>query len=117
MPEGQYSGIRKTYEYTADDGNIYLLKLDETLGDLTECALSAATTATTGTAKPLSFKPRIVYWQGTLNGRTVRKSLVCDPDATIYQSNTSQAVTIDGVAGFTTGRRGEKFSFTILPSP
>lgn len=117
MPEGQFSGERKTYEYTDDLGNVYLLTLDATLGDLTDNGLTEATETTTGTPAPKRFEPRVVFWQGTLSGKSVRKQLVCgDPNAPLYGLNVAQALTIDGVAGFTTGRKGEKLSFLKLAS-
>lgn len=117
MPEGQFSGARASYEYTSDTGASYLLTLDETLGTVANNGLVAATTATTAISAPKRFQPRVVYWQGTLDGRIVRKQLVCGTAAaTLYASNVSQAVTIDGVAGVTTGRKGEQVSFLKLPT-
>lgn len=116
MPEGQFTGSRATYDYEADDGSIYRLTLDETLGNLTGTGLGKTTTASTSTEIPKRLKPRIVYWQGVLNGRIVRKSLVCNTSGSLYSSS-SQDVTIDGVNGSTTGRRGEKFTFTkVIPA-
>lgn len=115
MPEGQFTGERKTYLYTPDSGdNIYLITTDATLGDLAAAGLTEATTANVGTAQPAPkrFKPRVVFWQGELNGNRVRKSIICGTvDATLYDSDSPQALTIDGVAGSTTGRRGERLSF------
>ena len=116
MAEGQFSGVRKVYEYEADTGDKYLITLDATLGDLAGVGLTAATTATTATALPKRLTPRVVFWQGELGGRTVRKSLVCDAASDLY-TGLSQAVTIDGVVGTTTGRRGEKLTFARLPAP
>jgi hypothetical protein len=116
MPEGQFTGARAVYIYNSDADTDYYLTLDKTLGDLAGCGLTAATTATAASPPPKRFRPRIVYWEGTLNGKTVRKALVCEKDSTLYQAETSQALTIDGVEGVTTGRRGEKFTFTKLPA-
>lgn len=116
MPEGQFLGARAAYEYISDNGNTYLLTLDATLGGITGCDLTAATTATMATTAPKGLRPRVIYWQGVLNGNIVRKKLVCNASGSLY-SDTSQALTIDGVAGSTTGRRGEKSSFIRLPAP
>lgn len=116
MPEGQFTGARAAYEYISDTGNTYLLTLDATLGGIAGCDLTAATTATTATTAPKGLKPRIIYWQGTLNNKIVRKKLVANASGSLY-SDTSQALTIDGVVGSTTGRRGEKSSFLRLPPP
>lgn len=114
MPEGQYSGTRTTYEYTSENDVVYLLTLDTTLGDLSEAGLVAATSGTEGVSPPKRFKPRVVFWEGVLGGRKVRKELVCEANSTLYDSATSQALTIDGVEGFTTGKKGEKFTFLKL---
>lgn len=115
MPEGQFSGPRAAYEYTSDNGSTYLLTLDQTLGGLMGTGLTAATSGSTAVSAPRRFKPRVVFWQGVLNGNQVRKEIVCDADGTLY-TDTSQALTVDGVAGSTTGRRGEKLTFVTLPS-
>lgn len=114
MPEGQFGGSRATYEYIAESGAVYQLSLDETLGGITDAGLNRATTDTTATPAPKRFKPRGVYWEGTLDSKVRRKFIVCASTSTLYQSDTSQDVTIDGVAGKTTGRRGETLSFLKL---
>lgn len=117
MPEGQFSGERKTYEYTSDTGATYLLTLDATIGDLTDNGLTPATQTTTGIPAPKRFEPRVVFWSGLLGTKQVKKSLVCGTtDAPLYDLNISQALTIDGVNGTTTGRKGEKLSFLKLPA-
>lgn len=117
MPEGQYSGARQSYVYETDSGEAYILLLDKTLGDLADTGLVPATAdaAAGATPAPKRFKPRVVFWQGTLGGRTVRKQVVCGTvTAALYASDVSQALTIDGAAGSTTGRRGEKLTFVKL---
>ena len=116
MPEGQFSGVRKTYNYISDSGSVIALSLDATLGDLSENGLSEANNDNLGNNKPLRFKPRGVYWQGTLNNATKRKFIICAANATIYRADRSQALTIDGVAGKTTGRRGEVLTYPSVTS-
>lgn len=115
MPLGQFLGPRQKYVYTMDSDVEVVLTLDATLGGLANTGLTVFDPATPGDAvnAPRRFKPRGVYWQGTATGfEKSRKFLVCgDPAATLYASQVSQAVTIDGVAGKTTGRRGEKLTF------
>jgi len=111
MPEGQFSGSRAKYEYTSDSGTVYKLTLDATLGDIAGAGLTAAGAASTAANKPVGFKPRVVFWQGDLNGDTKRKEIVCNGTSTLYQTDVSQALTVDGVAGTITGRRGEKLTF------
>lgn len=119
MPEGQFSGTRSTYVYESDNGTDYNITLDETLGSIPGTGLPIATTANSGAEKPGRLIPRVVFWQGELDGRIVRKEIVCNATGTLY-SDTSQELVIDGVTGFLTGRRGEKFTFTRLqaaPAP
>lgn len=116
MPEGQFTGTRVVYNYQMDNGDEIQLLLDETLATAGAQDLQPAVTGDGSTPKPLRFEPRGVFWQGELDGKIKRKFLVCNPTSTLYQSNTSQTVTVDGVAGQTTGRKGEKLSFTKVLS-
>lgn len=119
MPEGQYSGDRAKYVYTSDDGTKYKLNLDVTLASVTTSGenaagteLSADTPDSGAVNKPTNFKPRVVHWQGTLNGAVKRKSIVCgSPTSGMYASKTAQLMTIDGVVGVITGRRGEQLTY------
>lgn len=121
MPEGQYSGTKCTYEYVSDISAKYLIVLDETLGSLVGNGLILATETTTGTPAPRRFEPRTVFWTGIINGRNVRKQVICGtPDADYYATDVSQTLEIDGVVGRTTGRRGEKLTFVNIcqtPAP
>jgi hypothetical protein len=117
MPVGQFTGSRQTYIYVADDNNSYLLKMDETLGSIDGAGNVVATIANSGDAqnKPVGFQPRGVYWEATAAPIGARKFIVCGDRADdLYSAETSQALTIDGVAGITTGRRGERFTYTRL---
>jgi hypothetical protein len=120
MAEGQYTGRRSAYLYTSDAGQQYLIRTDDTLATAAGTGLIAATTGNSAAAQspPKRFKPRGVHWQGTLNGRIVRKFLICNGgnDASLYSSGIVINLTIDGVSGSTTGRRGEQQSYASLPS-
>lgn len=116
MPEGQFTGSKARYIYVSDTGISYTLRRDETLGDIAGVGLTeydpASPPTSFGGAKPSQLKPRGVYWEGTLGGTLRRKFLICGTtEATLYNSGARQALTIDGVAGFTTGRKGEQFTF------
>lgn len=111
MPEGQFTGSRAKYEYEADDGTLYKLNLDATLGSVTDNGLAFLPATSTAIPKPTGFRPRVVFWQGELNGVIKRKEIVCNPAGALYATDKSTALTIDGVAGNTTGRRGEKLTF------
>lgn len=114
MGYGQFTGPRLKYAYEDDLGQIVVLRLDST-NVIPNSALPVYDPAVQDTAigKPLGFKPRGVYWQGTAAGfENRRKFLICgDITAVLYSSNVPQIVTIDGVAGITTGRRGEVQSY------
>lgn len=116
MPEGQFLGKRVTYNYQMEDGTEVQLVLDETLGSLAGADLVPAVTGDGSVPKPLRFEPRGVYWQGELDGKIKRKFIPCNPTGSLYLANTSQELTIDGVAGKTTGRKGETLSFPSLLS-
>lgn len=111
MAVGQFLGPRKNYVYTADNGSTeYVLNLDETLGSITGCDLEIYTGQEGVSPAPKRFKPRIVYWESD-DGK-YRKRLTCGTtDATLYATNSSTNLTIDGVSGKTTGRVGEKLTF------
>lgn len=111
MPEGQFSGSRAKYEYLSDSGTVFKLTLDQTLGDIEAAGLTPATATSTAVNKPVGFKPRVVFWQGELNGDIKRKEIVCDRTSTLYATDVSQSLTVDSVAGVITGRRGEKLTF------
>jgi hypothetical protein len=117
MAEGQYTGVRATYIYETDDGRKILISTDKTLGDIPNNGLIAATTGNSGEAgaKPSRFEPRVVFWQGTGENIGKKKRIICgDVTASLYASSISQALTIDGIAGVTTGKRGEKLTFLKL---
>lgn len=115
MAEGQFSGIKGAYVYETDNGGQFVIRRDQTLATVSGVGLTAATqTGSFLFSLPIGFKPRGVHWQGTLNGRIVRKFLICGRDSTLYESDRSSAITVDNIAGFTTGKRGESFSFVRL---
>lgn len=114
MPVGQFTGTRSKYVYTSETGSEYILELDDTLAALST-TLTAFDPANPGTATsaPRRFKPRGVYWKGTAAGfEGKRKFIVCgDANDTLYDTTVGAALTIDGAAGITTGRRGETLTF------
>ena len=111
MAEGQYTGEREVYVYTDDNDVDYQVQIDKTLGEIAGTGLVEATSADAQNFLPRRFKMRGVYWEGTLNGSKKRKFIVCQSDGDLYKRNSSQTVTIDGVSGQTTGRKGEAMSF------
>lgn len=114
MPEGQFTGARNKYVYTDDGGKDIILTLDSTLAALSP-TLVVFDPANPGTAVPAPkrFQPRGVWWQATATGFVgKRKFLVMgDTSEATYASNISVQLTVDGVQGKTTGRRGEKLSY------
>lgn len=115
MAEGQFSGIKGAYVYETDNGGQFVIRRDQTLATVSGVGLTAATqTGSFLFSLPTGFKPRGVHWQGTINGRTVRKFLICGRESALYESDRSTIITVDNVEGFTTGKRGEAFSFVRL---
>jgi hypothetical protein len=120
MPEGQFLGKKGSYLYSTDSGIVYVIQRDQTLATLPGTDFTPATDAAQLLSPtPRRFGARGVHWQGELgsgvNLRIVRKFIICfTPTATLYASDVSQTLTIDGVAGFTTGKRGETLSFARL---
>ena len=115
-------GRRAKYKYTMDDGTVIKLRLDATYGDLAACGLSPVTTADNAGNKPSNFKPRVVFWipnDDVPNGEgeaatprsNLRREFVCAADSTAFTSKDQVSITVDGIAGQTTGRRGEQISF------
>lgn len=114
MPEGQFLGDRVRAVYTDDAGENYLLTIDSTLVVTNSgLVLYDPGLGTEVCASPANFDPRGVWWQATATGfEGKRKFLICGTnDAALYASNAPFDLTIDGVAGTTTGRRGEQLSF------
>lgn len=110
MAVAQNLGPRKNYEYESDDGEIYVITLDGTLGDLTAVDCDEYTTSSTATAQPKGLKPRIVYWESA-DGVHRKRLTCCKVGATAYESSVSTSFAIDGDNGNTTGRVGEKLTF------
>lgn len=100
-------GARGRYVYTTDTGVDYTVETDT---DLATAAGLAAVGATEPPLKPSNIKPRVVFVQATVAGAIRRKELIVNADSTLF-TDSRQTVTIDGTAGQTTGRRGERVSF------
>ena len=114
MAEGQYTGQRGKFVYTSDTGEQYVLTMDATLAAIAGTGLTVydPTGAEKLPGKPSRFKPRVVFWQGVLNNRTVRKQVICGTtDGALFSADGSGALAIDGVNGITTGRRGERITY------
>lgn len=120
---GQRLGPKNTYLYYTDDiTKAYLMQRDATLAIAGLGAGTAAPTVydaseppanVTITPKPQGFKPRVVFIQSTDDG--ARKEMIAfHPTSAIYLQNASAAFpAIDEDDTFiTTGRKGEKLSFT-----
>lgn len=112
MP-GQRLGKKAKYKYTMDDGTEIRIVVDQTLGDLAGTGLAAITTADNVQNRPNNFTPRGVYIQAVnADGALARKRIVCNAEGSLYKSNTEQTITVDGEAFQSTGRVGEKYSFS-----
>lgn len=116
MAEGQYSGKTAIYVYKSDDGTEYLVRLDKTLGDLSQLGMQKAVQSDlTKPTLPKNFTPRKVLWEGEVGGEVKTKRLTANPEATAYKAKGSTKFEIDGsTKGGTTGRVGEKQTFLRL---
>ena len=113
MAEGQYLGQKASYIYRTDNGTPFVILRDTTLSlpILTGLELYVQGSEFAYTL-PKKFRCRGVYWLGFVGIRAVRKFIICgSPDATLYASDASLPVTIDGVTGFTTSRYGEQYQY------
>lgn len=115
--EGTFKKPPVPYKYTMDDGTDIIICLDETVASAAGNGLVKQTTASTLGGAPLRFQPRVVFWKGILDGKPRRKEIVCQADSTLFKKKGSSTLTIDGVSGVTTGRRGEKQSFICTVAP
>lgn len=115
MAEGQFLGSKSRVIYTSDADDSIILTIDDDLVTSGQSlpTYNPASPPENVTGKPNRFKPRGVYWQATQGDLAgARKFLICgSPDAPLYSTNAQTALTIDGVAGVTTGRRGERVTF------
>jgi hypothetical protein len=114
MGLGQFSGSRDKYLYTSDSGKDYVLTLDTDLV-IVGSGLTPYDPLTnlTAVSAPKGFRPRVVFWQATAAGFVgKRKALVAgNPADDLYSPDVPQTFSVDGVAGTTTGKKGEKLSF------
>jgi len=116
MGLGQYLGTRTAYVYTSDTADEYVVRLDDTLATLPGTGMVDFTTTSTASAKPAGLTMRYVLWQSS--DGTYRKKIRCGTnDSSLYANDTSTALTIDGIAGFTTGRVGEKVTYVRAKTP
>jgi len=118
----QRLGSRSYYTYTSDSGDDYNLLLDDTMATLPGTGLVLEAANSDSSPPPRRFKPRGVFWESNTQGLS-SKFIVCGTvGSTLYSQNSSTSVTIDGEAGRTTGRKGEKVSYggnppTTTPTP
>lgn len=109
MPQsGNRLGTKTVVTYVTDAGVLINLQLDSDL----IISNSGLVIGQGGQPKPLRFKPRVVFAQAIVAGRTVRKALVCGTnDAGLFATNVPQSFELDGLVFTTTGRRGETQSY------
>lgn len=100
-------GPRGRYVYTTDTGRDFVVETDV---DLAAAAGLSAATSPEPDRLPSNINPRVVFVQAVVGGRTLRKNLVVNAGSPLF-TDSRKAVTIDGTAGTTTGRKGESVSF------
>lgn len=107
---GNTLGERRYYAYESDTNVSYSYLTDKDLGDAADQVLDD-----TFPPFPRRFKPRGVYVQGEVDGKIVRKFLICGDREDALYTDGSQSVTIDSATFKTTGRRGESLPFGSNP--
>lgn len=113
MAEGQELGPKASYIYTSDNGTQFVILRDN---DLSLPAITGLELYTESSqfafSLPKRFSPRGVYWIAYDGARLIRKFIICGTlDATLYATDTSSPLTIGGLSGFTTGRKGETYTY------
>lgn len=110
MP-GNTMGARRYYAYTSDAGQQYKYLTDQNLGEAVGAVLNDVLPD-----MPKRFRPRTVRVEGTVEGDTVRKYVICPlPTTPAYAAIASTTLTIEEAQFKTTGRRGERASFGANP--
>lgn len=114
MAFGQFLGSKSKVVYTTDSGKSIVLRVDDdlVLGNSGLPTFDPANPPANATGKFPRFKPRGVYWEATAaNYEGKRKFLICGTaTAGLYTPDAPTAVTVDGVAGVVTGKRGESYT-------
>ncbi|NJM10051.1 MAG: hypothetical protein HC883_03955 [Bdellovibrionaceae bacterium] len=105
---GNRLGGKIKVQYTSDAAQDYVLTTDPDL----VIVGSGLVAGNVGQTTPGRFKPRGVHAQLVDTGKIFRKFFVCNAGSPLYSSNTPQAVVCDGATFTTTGRRGEKQTFS-----
>lgn len=107
----QRLGPRSYYTYTSDSGTEYSLLVDDTSATIPGTGLVLETSGSTSSPAPRRFKPRGVFWESNTIGLS-GKFIICGTiSGALYSTDSSTTVTVDGEAGRTTGRKGEKVSY------
>ncbi len=105
---GNRLGERSYYAYEGDSGADYVYLTDDSLG-----AAAGATQSTAGAFFPRRFSPRVVFCESVTSPKVRRELIIPSADSTLFASELSQNIMIDGEVFQTTGRRGEQFSFPV----
>lgn len=116
MPAG-IRGQSVKVRYTTDTGVNIALSVPKYIADIPGTGLG--TPDGTEGAKPARFKPRVVFWEAivanvdpTKPGQLIRRQIPFNAGALIIAANATVPVTVDGINGDTTGRRGEKLTYS-----
>lgn len=113
MPQGQFTGPKASYIYRSDNGTPFAILRDTDLALTDVTGLEPYTEGSEfAFSLPRRFQPRGVHWLGYIGDRPVRKFLICGSlNSTLYVTESSAPITIDGVVGYTTGKRGERSNY------
>lgn len=104
---GNRLGPRKYFDYDTDDGESFMMLLDESVASALGNTLSTITLTRLPRTSRRPYIPRSVLLEDPVSG--ARKEVVVgDPDSTFMTLETSVNVQINGVSWNVVGRKGEQ---------
>lgn len=107
---GNRLGSRAAFDYETDDGESVLMVQDESVGEAVG-NVKATTPQRATSVNSKYLRGRYILVQSKTDPDVKKKIVIGDPTNTLYASDSSSEVTINGVVFVTTGRVGEAVTF------
>jgi hypothetical protein len=104
--------MSKSAGYTADNGIDYAIVVPDWVDDIAITVTGLKVPTGSESKVPSGIEFRGVWVKDATNLK--RRFIPCGPDGTLYKSNSSQTVTFSGESWTSTGRIGERLTFTSL---
>jgi hypothetical protein len=102
--------MSKSAVYTADDGVDYAIIVPDWVDDIAITVTGLKVPTGSEPKSPTGLEYRGVWVKDVT--KLKRRFVPCGPAGTLYQSNASQSVTFSSEAWTSTGRIGERLTFT-----